>query len=142
LSVDDDDDKEIAMALIVVSDKRYVNRSKAMISLNSKLKRIVMNKTTREMMIEQYKKEFEHVLLLRDPEVTNCFWIRPVEPDQEGARQLNSTSGSTRLISCSLLLHELNWQSTKTETFPISWDPENLAFKVDITKKGGEEKVD
>ena len=74
------------MALVVESDKRYVNRSKAMISLNSKLKRIVMNKTTREMMIEQYKKEFEHVLLLRDPE--------------------------------------------------------NLAFKVDITKKGGEEKVD
>jgi len=133
---------EDEMALVVVSDKRYVNRSKAMISLNSKLKRIVMNKTTREMMIEQYKKEFEHVLLLRDPDIDNVFWIRPVEPDQEGARQLNSTSGSTRLISCSLLLHELNWQSTKTESFPISWDPENLAFKVDITKKGGEEKID
>jgi len=93
-----------------------------------------MNKSTREMLIEHYKKEFEHVLLLRDPEVTNAFWIRPCEPEQEGARQLGSTSGSTRLVSCSMLLNELNWHSTKTESFPILWDSGNDAAKVDLTQ--------
>ena len=122
------------MVLIVVSDKRFTNRTKAMISINSKLKRIVMNKSTREMLIEHYKKEFEHVLLLRDPEVPNAFWIRPCEPEQEGARQLGSASGSTRLISCSMLLKELNWHSTKTESFPIFWDSSNDAAKVDLTQ--------
>ena len=52
------------MALQVVMDTRHVFRDKAMVSINPKLRRIIFNKTSREMMIENYKKEFEHVLLL------------------------------------------------------------------------------
>ena len=128
------------MALQVVSDKRHVFRDKALVSINGKLSRIIFNKTCREMMIENYKKEFEHVLLLRDPDIENAFWVRPSGPEEEGARQLNAASGSTRSVSCSLLLNEMNWRPTKTETYLVSWDFQNNAAKVDLSEKVGEKK--
>jgi hypothetical protein len=128
------------MALQVVMNKPHVFRDKAMVSINGKLSRIIFNKTCREMMIQNYKKEFEHVLLLRDPDVENAFWVRPCPPEEEGARQLNAASGSTRSVSCSLLLNELNWRPKKTETYVVSWDIENNAAKVDLTQKVGEKK--
>jgi hypothetical protein len=130
------------MALVVVSDKRYVNRTRAMVSINPKLKRIVMNKTARELMIEHHKDEFEHVLLMIDPEVPNCFWVRACNANVEGARQLNQTSGSTRTVSCSLLLNELNWTGNKTESYPLVWDPKNNAAKVDLSQsQKGDAKI-
>jgi hypothetical protein len=130
------------VALVVVSDKRYVNRGRPTISINPKLRRIIINATARELMIEHYKSEFEHVLLLMDPEVPNCFWMRPISADTEGARQLNATSGSTRTVSCSLLLNELKWKSTKTESYAVIWDSENNAAKVDLAQgqQGGKKK--
>ena len=133
---------ETEMGLVVVSDKRYVNRTRAMVSINPKLKRIVMNKTARELIIEHYKDEFEHVLLMIDPEVPNCFWIRACNANVEGARQLNQTSGSTRTVSCSLLLNELNWTGNKTESYPLVWDPKNNAAKVDLSQsQKGDAKI-
>ena len=131
------------MALRVVIDRRYINRERSMVSINPKLRRIVMNKATREMMIEHYGKDFESVLLLIDPYIADAFWIMPCTPDQEGARALNATTGITRTISCSLLLNELNWKSTKTESYPVSWDNENNAAKVELAQQqtGGKEKM-
>ena len=130
------------MALQVVIDRRYINRERSMVSINPKLRRIVMNKATREMMIEHYGKDFESVLLLIDPDIADAFWIMPCTPDQEGARALNATTGITRTISCSLLLNELNWKSTKTESYPVNWDNENNAAKVELAQQqtGGKEK--
>jgi len=128
------------MALQVVMDTRHVFRDRSMVSINPKLRRIIFNKTSRELMVENYKKEFEHVLLLRDPDIENAFWVRPCGPEEEGARQLNAASGSTRSVSCSLLLNELNWQATKTETYSVSWDIQNNAAKVDLSEKVGEKK--
>jgi len=128
------------MALQVVMDTRHVFRDRAMVSINPKLRRIIFNKACRELMIENYKKEFEHVLLLRDPDIENACWVRPCGPEEEGARQLNAASGSTRSVSCSLLLNELNWQATKTETYSVSWDIQNNAAKVDLSEKVGEKK--
>lgn len=123
------------MALIAISDKRHVNRGRPMISINTKLRRIIINKTTRELMIKHYnKKEFEHILLFIDPEVPNTFWMRPCESDKENARRLYSTSDYTRTVSCSLLLNRLDWKSTKTESFPVTWDDKNDAAKIDLSQ--------
>ncbi|MGO8877885.1 MAG: hypothetical protein ACLQMS_00025 [Desulfomonilaceae bacterium] len=128
------------MSLQVVMATRHIFKDKAMISINPKLHRIIFNKACRELMIENYKKEFEHVLLLRDPDIENTFWVRPCGPEEAGSRQLNKASGFTRSVSCSLLLNELNWSATKTETYLVLWDFQNNAAKVDLSQKVGEKK--
>jgi hypothetical protein len=122
------------MALKVLIDKRHEYRDQAMVSINPKLKRIVIYKAAREMMIKHYGKEFETVLILWDPKIKNAFWLRPCPPEERGARQLNATSDTTRTLSCRLLLQELDWKGTKTERFPIAWDKENDAARVDLKR--------
>lgn len=129
------------MVLEVVIGRRQVNRDKPMISINFKLKRVVISKSTLELMGKYYNKEFSHVLLLIDRNASNAFWIRPCDSGDEGSRNLNKTSGSTRTVSCSLLLDKLNWTVTKTETYPVSWDVPNNAAKVDLSQSDkGESK--
>jgi hypothetical protein len=128
------------MALVVVSDRRHANRDKPMVSVNYKLKRLIINKSARELMVSYYKKEFENVLLLRDTERSDAFWLMPCSPDVEGARQLNTGGGYTRTVSCSLLLNELKWKSNKTETYPVVYDRENKAFRVDLDQSQKGEK--
>ena len=131
------------MALQVLIDKRHRHRDKPMVSVNPKLKRIVIYKKARELMIKEYGKEFETVLILFDPKIKDSFWLRPCRSDEEGARQLNATSDTTRTLSCSLLLKELGWVGTKTERFAVTWDAENDAARVYISTpeaKGGDDE--
>jgi hypothetical protein len=123
---------EVEMVLKVIMDRRHVNRQHPTISINPKLKRIAINKTARELMIENYGRKFEHVLLLMDTENSDAFWIRPCEAAEDGARQLIVTSGNTITISCSLLLKEFNWKYTETQSFPLQWDDSNAGAKVDL----------
>lgn len=128
------------MALVIISDKRQVNRGKPMVSLNSKLRRMVINKSARELMIKNYGKEFEFVQLMMDPEVPNVFWMAPCEENDEGARRLNAGTGATRSVSCSLLLNQLGYESEKTQSYAVSWDLVNRAIKVDLTQEEGKKK--
>lgn len=122
------------MALQVLIDKRHEYRDQAMVSINPKLKRIVIYKAAREMMIKHYRKAFETVLILWDSKIKNAFWLRPCPPEEKGSRQLSATSDTTRTLSCRLLLQQLEWKGTKTERFPIAWDEKNDAARVDLSK--------
>jgi hypothetical protein len=121
------------MVLEVVIDKRRTHRDSARISVNPKLNRIVINKKARELIERNHKKQLTHVQLLRDPDVQNAFWMRPCEPTDIGARQIDTSSGTTLTVSCRLLLKELKWKAKETQSFPISWDAENNAAKVDLS---------
>jgi hypothetical protein len=124
------------MALVPVGDKRYLNRDKPMVSINPKLNRLVIYQKTRELMIEHNDgKEFEHIVLLRDPEELDAFWIKVADSEEPFARKLNATSDTTRTAAISLLLKELDWKGKATERFPAMWDSKNKCIKVDISKR-------
>lgn len=122
------------MALFIISDSRNVNRGKPMVSINTRLRRMVINKSARELMIKNYGKEFEYVQLMMDLEVPKCFWMAPAGENDEGARRLNAGSGATRSVSCSLLLNQLGYESEKTKSYAAIWDSTNRAIKVDLTQ--------
>lgn len=127
------------MKLKVLVDDRHRHRSSAMVSINPKLRRIVIYKKSREEMIQKYGQEFETVQIMFHKDIKDAFWLTPCDPDEEGARQLNATSDTTRTLSCSLLLKTLEWEGTKTERFPITWDTEHEAWKVDVSGRKGKE---
>ena len=121
--------------LEVVVSERGSSSDLAMVRVNGKLSRIVINKRAMADMTEQFGQEVNHVLLLRDKDIQKCMWIRAANPEERGARKLGSTKGSTRLVSCGAILRLVGYKETSTLTFPISWDPENLAFKVDMSEE-------
>lgn len=124
------------MALQRVGDERYLHRDQPMVSINPKLNRLVIYQKTRELMIEHNNgEEFEHIVLLRDPEDMDAFWIQVADEGETYARKLNATSDTTRTASVSLLLKELKWTGKKTERFPAEWDKKNKCVKVDISER-------
>ncbi len=128
------------MALVIISDSRSVNRGKPMVSINTRLRRMVINKSARELMIKNYGKEFEFVQLMMDLEVPNCFWMAPCGENDEGARRLNAGTGASRSVSCSLLLNQLGYSRETTESYAVAWDSSNRAIKVDLGQEGGKKK--
>lgn len=130
------------MALVIISDKRHVNRGKPMVSINTRLRRMVINKSARELMIKNYGKEFEFVQLMMDPQIPNVYWMSPCEENDEGSRRLNAGTGATRSVSCSLLLNQLDYSSDTTKSYAVTWDSDNRAVKVDLTQgqEGGKKK--
>jgi len=122
------------MALETLIDARHEHRDQAMVSINPKLQRIVIYKAAREMMIQKYGEEFEAVLIQMDGKNKIAFWLKPCRREERGSRQLNTTSATTRTLSCRLLLQRLEWKGTKTERFHIAWDEKNEAARVDLSK--------
>lgn len=134
------DRKERLMALELLIDERHRHGERPMVSINPKLKRIVMYRSTRELMVQNYGEQFEAVVILIDRSIKDAFWIRPCRLDVEGARRLHKTSDTTRSLSCSLLLQQLQWKGEKTQRFPVEWDAENSAAKV-LFKRVETEKI-
>ena len=120
--------------LEVVLSQRSSRSDLAMVRVSGKLSRIVINRRAMQEITDRFGNEVNHVLLLRDPDIPKCMWIRAANPEDRGARKLGSTKGSTRLVSCGVTLRLVGYDEISTSTFPISWDPENLAFKVDMSE--------
>lgn len=122
------------MALRLVSDPKHEKRGSCLVAIDPKRKRLSMYKEARNMMIEEYGKEFEHVQLFVDDENKAKFWIKPCEENSAGSRKLDAASKSTRTLSISLLLQELDWLPEETMKLDIGWDKENEAGVVELPK--------
>ncbi len=122
------------MGLELVADEKHLGRGDLVVSVSPGRKKLTLYKAAREMMTEHYGQEFEQVLLFRDEEAPDKFWIRPCGPKDSGARKLDSPSPATRTLSISLLLKKLKWMPKKTIRLPISWDAENKAAVVTIDR--------
>jgi hypothetical protein len=118
--------------LEVILNERATNKDCPTVSVNGTLKRILINGRAMEMISEHFGKEVSHVTLLRDPKTERCLWIRAATPEERGARSLGSTKGSTKLVSCAVVLRLIGYNETKTSSFPIFFDSENQAFKIDM----------
>ena len=122
--------------LVVIADSRRGKtlNGETIVSVNPKLKRMTLYKTTKNLMAEKSGQEFDHVLLLKSPTSKDKFWIRPCNPNQPGARKLNS-NGVTKTLSCSMLLHEVSWDPEKTVNLDVKWDDNYNALKVEVPKE-------
>lgn len=123
------------MRLKPVADERFLRRDHPMVSINPKLKRLIIYQKAREMMIEKSGvPDFEYVILFLDEEgeYPQSFWMKPVEEGELHARKLNVTSDSTRTLAISMLLNKLKWSGNKTERFPLVWDKKAKCARVDL----------
>ncbi len=108
-----------------------------LVSMNPTLSRIVLYQKTLELMKEKTGQDPTFVRLGVTKEHPKAFWIRPCGARDEGALKVH-TMGKTRMISAKLLfnfLTEKGWYvpKGKTDQFPVDWDDENKAVKVDLT---------
>jgi hypothetical protein len=127
------------MGLKLVMDYKHKDRGGQLVALDPKRKRLGLYKEAMELMIRSYGGAFEHVQIFVDPEAPNKFWLKPCESSADGARRLSHASPSTRGLSISLLLQELNPTPETTLRLPLVWDDEHGAGRVDLgaTNKGG-----
>ena len=123
------------MALEIVENERAKNRDLPTVSVNGTLKRVLINGRAMEIMAERFGTEVSYVQLLRDPAIERCMWIRPSTAEERGARSLGSTKGSTKLVACAVVLRLIGYSEAKTASFPIVYDPQNAAFKIDMSEK-------
>ena len=122
------------MGLKVLSDSKYSRRKRPQVSLSNSLKRLSFNRASRNLLVEYFKGEFEHIIFLIDDERKDAFWLKPCSEDEPDARHLNKTAGGTRTCACTLLLQVLKYQETETKNFPLSYDKVNDAFIVDLSQ--------
>ena len=87
---------------------------------------------TMELMIKHHGGPFEHVQIFIETDAPNKFWLKPCESSADGARRLFHASASTRGLSISLLLQELNPTPEMTLRLPLVWDDEHGAGRVDL----------
>jgi len=120
------------MALEVVVDKRRIRRDGAKVSINPKLSRIVLNKKAIKLIEQNYTKQLTHVQLLIDSGVQDAFWVKPCEPIDFGARKIDTSSRSSLVVGCRLLLRRLKWHGDETRWFPVIWDAENNAARIKL----------
>ena len=120
------------MALEVVVDKRRIRRDGAKVSINPKLSRILLNKKAVKLIEQNYRKQLTHVQLLIDSGVQDAFWVRPCEPIDFGARKIDTSSGSSLIPSCRLLLRRLKMEGGETRCFPVIWDAGNNAARIKL----------
>jgi hypothetical protein len=120
------------MALEVVVDERRICRDGAKVSINPKLSRIVLNKKAIKLIEQNCSKQLTHVQLLIDSEIQDAFWVKPCEPIDFGARKIDTSSGSSLVVGCRLLLRKLKWHGEETRWFPVVWDAGNNAAKIKL----------
>ncbi len=110
-----------------------------LISMNSKMSRIVIYKKTLELIKEKTKHDPKFVRLGITDKHPNAFWIKPCAQGDEGALKVH-VMGNTRMISAKSLfniLQEKGWYRPegKTDKFPVEWDKDNDAIKVDLKEE-------
>jgi hypothetical protein len=120
------------MVLELLLDKRHLHKGETMVSLNIKLRRLVLYKSSLDLMKEKYGQEFDHVLIFFDSEVPNCFWLRPASADEHGSRKLSPASQSCRMLSISLLIGKLGLKGEETQKLPLEWDEKNSSAKITV----------
>ena len=114
-------------------DKRHKFRGN-ILTINSKLGRIVLSSQVYHYTVEHYGKDFKYVQLLKSVTSSPTFLIRPCEKGVPGARGVPLAYGS-RIISAKLLLQEMGWTSEAGGVhFKAEWQESNKALRVDLSK--------
>jgi len=120
------------MATKVLIDDRHRHRGSEYISLNPKLRRILLYKKGYQVLRDNFGGDVDFVQVLTDDEQPHFFWMRPCNPDAPGARKMDKTSTNTRTLSIRALLKELNWKPTETVRLRLEWDKREAAARIDI----------
>ena len=123
---------EEAEEFLLVIDKRHKFHGN-ILTVNSKLGRIVLSSQAYQYAVEHYGKDFEQAQLLYSQKTPNTFIIRPCEKGIPGARGVHIASGS-RVISAKLLLQTLEWTSEGGVHFAAEWIENLKALRVDLNK--------
>jgi len=119
------------MRLRVLQDTKGVRRGTPSIAISNKLMRATLNRHAVMLMSDKYGSEVTHVQILLDDDAPGIFYLQPCLEIADGAKKLDKPSPGTRSLQVSLLLKELNWQEQATTRFPVVWEEEVQAAKVD-----------
>jgi hypothetical protein len=126
--------KIMAVKVLIISDKNPRLNYPA-VSISAKQKRLILNQPAVLRLIEEYGTESQYVQILCDAEDNSgIFWVKLCDATSVGSRKLDSPSKSVRTCSISNLIEVLNWTTTETTRFEMTWDKHLKAGKVETDK--------
>jgi hypothetical protein len=120
------------MTIRILQNEDRPRKNFPSVALNSKLKRLTLNKIGFNLLSSKHGTESEFVQILVDDERPKVFWIRLCGPEENGAKKLDKPSPGTRSTNIAVLLAELNLKFEKTERVGLTWDEEIKAGRVDL----------
>jgi hypothetical protein len=105
------------------------------VSISAKQKRLILNQPAFLRLVEEYGAESQYVQILCDDEDNSgIFWVKLCDGTSAGSRKLDSPSKSTRTCNITNLIEVLNWNTTETTRFEMTWDKHLKAGKVETNK--------
>ncbi|MHB8205509.1 MAG: hypothetical protein ACYDHG_17650 [Desulfomonilaceae bacterium] len=126
------------MVFKLVRDDKHKDRGGQLVALDPRRRRLGLYKEAMDLMTKHHGGSFEHVQIFVDTDAPNRFWLKPCISSADGARKLFHSSPSTRALSISLLLQELNPTPETTLRLPLVWDDEHGAGRVDLVSTNKE----
>mgnify|MGYP000862986821 CR=1 FL=1 len=123
------------MATKVFIDSRYLDRGKAFVSISPSLGRLVIYKEAYTILKDNYGQDIDFVQILTDDERKEIFWVKPCTEEAPGSRKWDSTSTNTRAMSIRALIKVFKLEDAETIKIPLEWDDEEMAGRIDLSKK-------
>ena len=127
------------MAIRVLQNEDRPRKNFPSVAINSKLKRLTLNKIGFNFLYLKHGKESEFIQILLDDDRPKVFWIRLCIPEAVGAKKMDRPSPGTRSCNIAVLLNELHLKFEKTARFNLTWDEEVKAGKIDLKEGSGKE---
>lgn len=122
------------MAVRILMNERAPRHGAPSVSINPKFKRMTFNSAAYRLLSKKNGSEVMFVQILLDDAYPRVFWLKPCVAEDPGSKKLDKPSESTRSLHVGILLAEVDWILDGTSRFPLEWDEELLAGRVDTEK--------
>ena len=93
---------------------------------------VPVNQAGFELLQKHYEGETNFLQVLLDDDDPNMFWLRLCDPEAPGSKKMDRPSASTRSVNIALLISEMGLNLDGTKRFPIIFDDEVQATRVNL----------
>lgn len=123
------------MAVKILINEKNQRLNHPAVTINPKLRRLTLNQQAFSMLVKENGTESHYAqILYDDTQAEVIFWIKLCDAKSLGGRKLDSCSKSTRTCNIASLMQVLNWTTTETARFEMTYDKQLKAGKVDPRK--------
>jgi hypothetical protein len=131
------------MAVKILINEKNQKLNYPAVTINSKLRRLTLNQPAFSLLVKEHGTESEYAQILwDDTEAQGIFWIVLCNPESPGSRKLDISSKTTRTCNITSLRPVLNWNTTETTRFEMTYDKQLKAGKINTGKPLGLEGRD
>lgn len=127
------------MAIRILVNEKSPRGRAAGVTINTRLKRLTFNKAGLGLLQEHFEGEANYCQVLIDDDDHSVFYLKLCDSEAIGSKKLDRPSASTRSLNISLLITEMGLKLETTQRFPLIWNNNVEAARVNLEIEEKEE---